>query len=649
MKKFSIVCQSFIGVFVICLGVFTNTQQNLIASSEENASTIVAKNDKDINEDYELEYISIADTDVEAKKDRLKVEVSKNSKMNSAFSDELYFLYTRNNNGNIIILRNLDNPNIEHSYIPSEGYLMEYLGINVNNSAYYDVRFQGGTYAIHGNDVLSFIPLGEIKSFPYYMNDNGIVKHVVENNPLIENSWYFESSLGNAPTWMQQGKKYYSFSGIYFTDSPNKLGNYNQQQNAVNSVPYYDYYLYQPLRTKTSYSATELNQAFNLLVNGETTKMTNTGANFIDIQNRYGTNALIVMAMGIHESSYGRSSFAVNRNNLFGIGAYDSDPNQAAYFPSIENGIIEQGNYLSWVYADADYQTGYIYYGANLGNKSSGMNVKYASDPYWGEKIANHYARIDRMLGQKDYQKYGLAIVRQGSNIFLNNNGTNFIHKYKNSTSSLTYMYPVVIYDDKPWTQIALEPPYDENYNVRGRYPNGRPEGGLYSWFNGYVNRNDIIKVNDTKTNTNRLTITNGDFVFYLNDDGTLRTAVRRSNDIIIKRYDFYPNTKYDSNRWNHVQFEYTMDVNNNITLAKRRANGSNRVTMIYNFYPNTKYDGNRWNHVQFEFRMDTNNNIVEARRRANGSTRETMIYYFYPNAKYDSNRWNNVRESIIV
>ena len=29
------------------------------------------------------------------------------------------------------------------------------------------------------------------------------------------------------------------------------------------------------------------------------------------------------------------------------------------------------------------------YYGANLGDKASGICVKYASDPYWGEKAAS--------------------------------------------------------------------------------------------------------------------------------------------------------------------------------------------------------------------------------------------------------------------
>ncbi|CIW15599.1 endo-beta-N-acetylglucosaminidase LytB [Streptococcus pneumoniae] len=37
-----------------------------------------------------------------------------------------------------------------------------------------------------------------------------------------------------------------------------------------------------------------------------------------------------------------------------------------------------------------------------LGNKASGMNVEYASDPYWGEKIASVMMKINEKLGGKD-------------------------------------------------------------------------------------------------------------------------------------------------------------------------------------------------------------------------------------------------------
>jgi len=442
--------------------------------------------------------MSVADVDrdgIKAKAGKAMDEMKTSAYQISPFANELNFIYSRKTGGSVIILYNNETL-AKHSYMTQIGYLMEYLGVNQLNNGYYDVRLQGGIYAIKRADVERFIPLSQIKSFPYYENKGGYVVHHVEGNPLVANSWYLTTTLGKAPAWMKTGKKYYSFSGIYFTDTPQKLGKYTQQTNAVNRrEPYYDYYMYQPSRTKTSYTAAQLNSAFNTLVNNVKTKMTNTGASFIAAQNKYGVNALLMFTMGIHESNYGKSSFAVNRNNLFGVDAVDSNPGAAATFPSIAKGIEEQGNYLSWVYSDADYQKGANYYGSNLGTKSSGMNVKYASDPYWGEKIANHYARIDRMLGSSDYQQYGLAIAPQGQRIYWDRTGQTLAHRYKYSTSLLTYMYPVVYYETGTMAEIALEPPYNASKKVGSRYP----AGGAYRWHRGYVREEDLIKVNTAR------------------------------------------------------------------------------------------------------------------------------------------------------
>ena len=39
------------------------------------------------------------------------------------------------------------------------------------------------------------------------------------------------------------------------------------------------------------------------------------------------------------------------------------------------------------------------------------MNYKYASDAYWGEKIAKHYYRMDKALGFKDYNQYTIILL----------------------------------------------------------------------------------------------------------------------------------------------------------------------------------------------------------------------------------------------
>ena len=59
------------------------------------------------------------------------------------------------------------------------------------------------------------------------------------------------------------------------------------------------------------------------------------------------------------------------------------------------------------------------YHGGYFGNKASGMNVSYASDPYWGEKAAQYYAYIDDMLGNKDENAYTIGIKEGIQSVYI--------------------------------------------------------------------------------------------------------------------------------------------------------------------------------------------------------------------------------------
>ena len=67
-----------------------------------------------------------------------------------------------------------------------------------------------------------------------------------------------------------------------------------------------------------------------------------TGQLFVSNGETYGMNALLVYAIAILESGNGTSDFSRNRNNLFGIAAYDTNPNAAYSFPSVEQCIKEE-------------------------------------------------------------------------------------------------------------------------------------------------------------------------------------------------------------------------------------------------------------------------------------------------------------------
>ena len=94
---------------------------------------------------------------------------------------------------------------------------------------------------------------------------------------------------------------------------------------------------------------------------------------------------MLILALAQHESAYGMSEQAQNLNNLFGLCVYDTNPLNKN-FESVMTNINElitkfwQPNYIT--------PTGPYANGAVVGSKAFGFNVKYASDPYWGEKIA---------------------------------------------------------------------------------------------------------------------------------------------------------------------------------------------------------------------------------------------------------------------
>ena len=87
-----------------------------------------------------------------------------------------------------------------------------------------------------------------------------------------------------------------------------------------------------------------------------------------------------MFGIAINESSYGNSNIAQTKNNLFGLNAVDKSPTESAnYFSNVDQCIEEFAyEWMSQGYLDGN---DYRYRGPHLGDKRSGINVKYASDP----------------------------------------------------------------------------------------------------------------------------------------------------------------------------------------------------------------------------------------------------------------------------
>ena len=240
----------------------------------------------------------------------------------------------------------------------------------------------------------------------YTVNSNNELSIIIDRATTVSGTLTFSK----APAWLTQGT-YYSPNGVNFY-SDFDLKNPVLDGEIIGS--FYSYYNYLNLRTKTNYIGTEFDTYLTYYdsvysKDYSISIMKDQGTAFVNSQNTYGVNALLVYAMAVHESDYGISTIAQTKNNLFGYGANDSNPSDAYYYESVAQSVdIHMGKQLRYY---LDYNNSNLFYASNYGNKGAGINTMYASDPYWSVKIAGHAYRIDRYLGFKDFNAYQMAIL----------------------------------------------------------------------------------------------------------------------------------------------------------------------------------------------------------------------------------------------
>ena len=116
---------------------------------------------------------------------------------------------------------------------------------------------------------------------------------------------------------------------------------------------------------------------------------------FYYIEKQYNINGVFVAAVAIHESGWGTSKIALQKKNLFGYGAYDSNPYNGAYeFTDYSECIdliarVFVKYYLNpkgtEIYGGEKAQ-GTYYNGSTL----TAVNTKYASDKNWANSVYKH-------------------------------------------------------------------------------------------------------------------------------------------------------------------------------------------------------------------------------------------------------------------
>lgn len=285
----------------------------------------------------------------------------------------------------------------------------------IHNEHY--IRFQQSSaigYVISDSvELLNIFDTKEVASTNQYTVENGNLYHNITTN-IQDTSYASTLSLGAAPKVLSDGT-YVSYDGHYFYHSLLDIIQDHQEHTTtrrINTEPYYFHYQFMSQATKSAYTTEELNYYIEYYlgftqsptqfpITGNASILYDVGGAFIQAQNTYNVNAIGMFGLACNESDFGRSELAYEKNNLFGHAAYDDSPTQSAASYDTITACLN-------THADVYMKNGYFnkedsrFYGDYFGDKAGGMNVRYASDPYWGEKAGVYYRQLDNYLGSKD-------------------------------------------------------------------------------------------------------------------------------------------------------------------------------------------------------------------------------------------------------
>lgn len=159
----------------------------------------------------------------------------------------------------------------------------------------------------------------------------------------------------------------------------------------------------------------------------------------------YGIPWEAVMAQGILESAAGTSKFAIERNNFFGIAAYDSDTNQARYYPTPMAGWR---GYYENIRVTRTYRDHGIFQEPNITNPFSyiqaAKDAGYATDPNYVSKVSKLIVAVINRAQEKGWQtsdqlaiEHPEMLTNAANNVSGSSNNTPTLGNNTSSTGSL--------------------------------------------------------------------------------------------------------------------------------------------------------------------------------------------------------------------
>lgn len=152
-------------------------------------------------------------------------------------------------------------------------------------------------------------------------------------------------------------------------------------------VQYYEINVYTDLSIMTTIDADQMNEIINYWGSrrGGNMPFYGQGQIFIDAAKQSGLDPVYILAHAAVESGWGTSDYAMYHYNYFGIGAFDSNPDNATNYANngMANGIIEGAKWI----ANNFYSVGQTsLYGMRYSNSGS---HDYCSSTTWAYNIAD--------------------------------------------------------------------------------------------------------------------------------------------------------------------------------------------------------------------------------------------------------------------
>lgn len=402
-------------------------------------------------------------------------------------------------------------------------------------------------------EAYEIVPLTWVKSSSSYTVTSESIKHNYVNKIQETYSGSKGSVIGPKPEMLSTGT-YYSYDGKYFYKDRKtmlkdyKKGNYNNAVNKNNA--YYNYYMYLSNHTRTSYSSQNIDEyirnnmkitqdVYGNASNGSNSRLYGKGVFYYYAQEKYGVNAILSLSLSRNETSHGRSNLAVNKNNGFGLNAVDSSPTESAnWYASFASSIL--GYASKWITYGYAHPRDWRYFGPQFGDKWIGMNVKYASDTYWSEKMAAQYYAFDKAKGLQDYNFYQLGVVtRQVNARSAANNKSKLVYSYPEAEDAVVIIGETEgekVNGDATWYKVVSDLNINSSYN--------EITSGDYNW-NGYVyipaayvkkinkGKNGYISPNEVTEYQDK----NYEYDLYV-EDTTLQPKVAKSNKETTYYYD---------------------------------------------------------------------------------------------------------------